>query len=78
MLRSVEATIEVDGKVYIKESIHLLHACRAIVTMFDEPDVPETAILSEAALGEDWSRPEEEEVWSHLQQVIRAPVFTEE
>ena len=69
MLRSVEATIEVDGKVHISESIHLSHACRAIVTIFDEPDVPETAILSEAALGEDWNRPEEEEAWAHFQQV---------
>lgn len=69
MLRSVEATIGVDGKVHIRESIHLAHACRAIVTIFDEPDIPETAILSEAALGEDWNRPEEEEAWSHLQQV---------
>ncbi len=69
MPRSVEATIEVDGKVQIKERIHLSHACRAIVTIFDEPDIPETAVLSEAALGEDWNRPEEEEAWSHLQQV---------
>ncbi|MCK5036239.1 MAG: hypothetical protein KAS73_10130 [Candidatus Sabulitectum sp.] len=78
MLRSLEARIEVDGKVYIKESIHLSHACRAIVTIFDEPDIPETAILSEVVLGEDWNRPEEEEAWSHLLQIIRAPIFTEE
>ena len=69
MLRSVEATIEVDGKVHIRENIHLSHACRAIVTIIDEPEIPETAILSEAALGEDWNRPEEEEAWAHLQQV---------
>ncbi len=69
MLRSVEATIEVDGKFQIKERIHLPHACRAIVTIFDEPDIPETAILGEAALGEDRNRPEEEEAWSHLQLV---------
>ncbi|RKZ01264.1 hypothetical protein DRQ21_11010 [Candidatus Fermentibacteria bacterium] len=69
MLRSVEATIEVDGKVHIRESVHLLHACRAIVTIIDEPDIPETAILSEAALGEDWNRPQEEKAWAHLQQV---------
>ncbi len=47
MSRSVEATIEVDEKVHIRESIHLSHACWAIVTIIDEPDIPETAILSE-------------------------------
>ena len=29
-------------------------------------DVPETALLSEATLAEDWNRPEEDEAWSHL------------
>lgn len=29
--------------------------------------VPETALLSEAALAEDWDRPEEAAAWSHLQ-----------
>jgi len=29
----------------------------------------ETAMLSEAALAEDWDRPEEDEAWKHLQQV---------
>jgi hypothetical protein len=29
----------------------------------------ETALLSEAALSEGWSRPEEEEAWTHLQEV---------
>jgi uncharacterized protein (DUF433 family) len=28
-----------------------------------------TALLSEKALREDWSRPEEDETWSHLRQV---------
>ena len=27
----------------------------------------ETPLISEAALGEDWNRPEEDEAWSHLQ-----------
>jgi hypothetical protein len=31
--------------------------------------VSETALLSEPALAEDWNRPEEDEAWSHLQQV---------
>jgi len=34
---------------------------------FDIVNGPETALLSEPALAEDWSRPEEDEAWSHLQ-----------
>lgn len=68
MLRSVEATIEANGAIHLKEAIHLPRACRAIVTIIDEIDLPETAMLSEAALAEDWNRPEEEAAWSHLQQ----------
>jgi hypothetical protein len=67
MLKSVEATIAADGEVRLKETVHLAHACRAIVTIIEEPDVPETALLSEAVLGEDWNRTEEDEAWSHLQ-----------
>lgn len=28
----------------------------------------DTALLSEAALAEDWNRPEEDKAWAHLQQ----------
>lgn len=68
MLRSIEAIVEKDGEVRLKESVRLSRACRAIVTIIDEPGVPETALLSEPALAEDWNRPEEDEAWSHLQQ----------
>lgn len=45
---------------------------RAIEAMVDEPVIiiPETALLSEPALAEDWNRPEEDEAWSHLQAVV--------
>lgn len=69
MLKSIEATIEPNGRVHLREAVHLTRPCRAIVTIIDEPGVSETALLSEAALAEDWSRPEENEAWSHLQQV---------
>jgi len=68
MLKSIEATVEPDGHVSLHETVHISRACRAIVTLLEEPDIPETALLSEAALGEDWNRPEEDEAWSHLQQ----------
>ena len=67
MLTSIEATIEKDGVVRLKEPVRLAHPCRAIVTIVDEPPIAETALLSEAALAEDWNRPEEDTAWSHLQ-----------
>jgi len=71
MLKSVEAIIEKNGEVRLQEPIHLSYPCRAIVTILDEKSdvIAETALLSEAALSEDWNRPEEEEAWSHLQKV---------
>jgi hypothetical protein len=33
----------------------------------EKPEVADTVLLSEAALGEDWDRPEEDEAWQHLQ-----------
>jgi hypothetical protein len=67
MLKAVEATIETDGQIHLLEPLHLHHSCRAIVTIMDEPEVPETALLSEQALARDWERPEEDVAWSHLQ-----------
>ena len=67
MLTSVEATVETDGQVHLREPIRVTHSCRAIVTIMDESDVPETALLSEPALARDWDRPEEDAAWSHLQ-----------
>jgi len=68
MMKSVEATIETDGRVHLKEPVHLTRTCRAIITIIEENDIAETALLSEESLGEDWNRPEEEEAWFYLQQ----------
>jgi len=67
MLYAVEATIEANGKVRLTEPVHLKHACRAIVTIFEKPEVPDTSLLSEQSLAVDWNTPEEDEAWSHLQ-----------
>ncbi len=70
MLRTVEAVIDERGNVRLLEPVHVLAARRALVTIIDEAPleaIPETALLSEAALAEDWSRPEEDAAWSHLQ-----------
>jgi len=67
MFKTLEATIETDGNVHLKEPIKLTRACRAFITIVEEADDPETALLSEKSLGKDWNRAEEEEAWSHLQ-----------
>ena len=36
----------------------------------EEPNNDGISLLSEAALAEDWDRPEEEAAWSHLQMVL--------
>lgn len=70
MIRTVEAVIDEHGVVRLLEDVHLPATRRALVTILeDEPAerTGETALLSEAALAEDWNRPEEDEAWSHLQ-----------
>lgn len=72
MIRTVEAVIDEDGNIRLLEPIHPSKARRALVTILDEHPaarVSETALLSEAALAQDWNRPEEDEAWAHLQQV---------
>lgn len=72
MLRTVEAVIDEHGNVRLLENIHLPASRRALVMILEErpvAGVSESALLSEGALAEDWNRPEEDDAWSHLQQV---------
>lgn len=72
MIRTIEAVIDEHGNVRLLEPIQLPAARRALVTILEErpvAGVPETALLSEPALAENWNQPEEDEAWSHLQQV---------
>ena len=71
MIRTLEAVIDEHGAVRLLEEIHLPAARRALVTVLEDPPIDspaETALLSEAALAEDWNRPEEDTAWAHLQQ----------
>jgi hypothetical protein len=71
MLRTVEAEIDEQGQVRLLEPLALPGVCRALVTILPAEEShlqSETAIASEAALAEDWNRPEEDAAWSHLQQ----------
>jgi hypothetical protein len=70
MIRTLDATIDEQGRVRLLEAVKLSGSHRALVMILDEePAEPtnELALLSEAALAEDWNRPEEEAAWSHLQ-----------
>ena len=67
MIRTVEAVIDEDGNVKLLEPVHPASRRRALVTILEEEPVAETALLSEAALAEDWNRPEEDEAWAYLQ-----------
>ncbi|MDN5870503.1 MAG: hypothetical protein L0H73_07280 [Nitrococcus sp.] len=72
MIRTVQTVIDEHGNVRVLESVHLPAARRALVMILGEhlvAAVPEGALLSEAGLADDWKRPEEDEAWSHLQQV---------
>ena len=69
MIRTIEAVIDSQGTVRLLESVSLSNSRRALVTILDEEPTSahETALLSEAALAEDWNRPEEDAAWAHLQ-----------
>jgi len=66
MLQAIEATIEASGEIRPIEPIHLARSCRAIVTILEEPEIPETALLSQQVLAQDWESSEEDAAWSHL------------
>ena len=69
MIKTIEAIIDEHGQVRLLEVVNLPSARRALVTILEEEPatISETALLSEAALAEDWNRPEEDAAWSHLQ-----------
>ena len=68
MIRTVAATIDEQGTVLLQEAVVLTGHHRTLVTILEEELHPNaTALLSEAALAEDWNRPEEDTAWSHLQ-----------
>jgi len=71
MSKSIEAEMDQDGNVHLKKPVRLKKKHRVIITILDDQSsdgqLPETAVLSEESLSRDWSRPEEDEAWSHLQ-----------
>ncbi len=69
MLHTFDAVIDEHGKIQPLDEAELPAGRRALVTVDEESDllVPETALLSEPALADDWDRPEEDEAWAYLQ-----------
>lgn len=69
MIQTVEAVVDAAGRVQLLGEVHVASPRRALVTVLDElAAVPgESALLAEPALAADWSRPEEDAAWSHLQ-----------
>lgn len=70
MIQTIEAVIDEQGRVRLLGTVQLPVPRRALVTILEEAPAElahETALLSEAALAEDWNRPEEEAAWSYLQ-----------
>jgi len=70
MLKTVEAVLETDGNVRLLETVDVPMPLRALMTILDDrhgESVDEEALLSGAALAEDWNREEENEAWKHLQ-----------
>ena len=67
-MKTVEAIIEPSGEVRLAEPVCVASPRRALVTILDEtPNLHDTALLSEAALAEDWNRAEEDAAWAYLQ-----------
>jgi hypothetical protein len=67
-MRTVEAIIQPNGEVQLAEPVQVRSPRRALVTILEEePPAHDAALLSEAALAEDWNRPEEDAAWAHLQ-----------
>ena len=72
MHRTLEAIIDEQGTIRLLETVPLPIGRRVLVTILEEQQIlsiDEVTLLSEAALAEDWNRPEEDAAWSHLQQV---------
>ena len=69
MIQTVEAVVDATGRVRLLGEVRVDGPRRALVTVLEEPAAMpgEAALLAEAALAADWSRPEEDAAWSHLQ-----------
>ncbi len=69
VLRTVEATIDRNGLVKLREPLALQAPARALVTILDDlAEFNEAAVLGESALA-DWLVPAEDRAWKHLSEL---------
>ena len=68
MLQTIEVEIDASGHVHPLEPMQTIPAGRALLTLLTPP-IDEVLQLAEAALAEDWLKPEEDDAWAHLQPV---------
>jgi len=67
-MQTVEAEIDKDGNVRLKETVKLDEKRKALVIILDQPkDISDSALLSETALSKDWDRIEEDDAWKAYQ-----------
>lgn len=66
MLQTIEVEIDASGQIKPLEHLVRLPAGRGLLTLLPTA-ADETALLAEAALAQDWQKPEEDEAWAHLQ-----------
>jgi hypothetical protein len=72
MLQTIEGATDWNGRLRFPELVKFPKHRRVIVTILNEAppdDIANGALLSEATLAQDWDRPEEDEAWSHLDQL---------
>jgi hypothetical protein len=67
MHTTIEAEVDDQGNIRPKEAVALRPGSRVLITVL-EPEAIDAGLLSEAALGADWNRPEEDTAWSDLGQ----------
>jgi len=69
MIQTLEAIIDTNGKVILRDEIKPKKTYRALVTILEEEpkvEISETALLSEMSLAKDWNTPEEDKAWQPL------------
>jgi hypothetical protein len=68
-MQTIEAIIDTNGRVILKDEFKPEKKYRALVTILDEEpklDISESTLLSEKSLAENWDTEEEDEAWRHL------------
>jgi hypothetical protein len=67
MRPTIEAEVDEHGNIRPKEPVSLPPGSQLLITVLGQSSASETALLSEASLAADWSRPEEDAAWAGLE-----------